>query len=474
MPKKTKIIATLGPATDSPEMVERLYRAGTDIFRINTSHGESASIRRMIRHVRRVEKKLGTFIGILLDLQGPKIRIGRFKNGFIEIHRGDRLIFTTENIIGDENTVPIQYRNFHRDVKAGNRILLDDGNLSVKVVRVEGRRVHVEVQNGGTLSDHKGLNLPESSISVSAITPGDIESLSVGLNCGVDFVALSFVKDQRDIEKLRRLIRKEGGDAEIIAKIERHEAIGNIEGIIEKADGVMVARGDMGVEIPYEQVPLVQNDILTRANRMVKPAIVATQMLESMIQNYRATRAEVSDIANAVFSYADALMLSAETAVGAYPVEAVETMARTAEAIEKYQMEHHSILQLHSPEGEPPSVTHGITYAANQLGEVLGASAIIAFTETGRTARHLSMHRPAFPIYAFTPHVSVARRLTILRNVYPFTICRARDIKRPLRYIFGFLKEKGLLRKGERVILTSGIPMRVSGSTNMLRVETVR
>lgn len=472
--KKTKIVATLGPATNTPEMMERMVEAGVNIFRLNTSHCSPEDIPGLIRRIRQLEKKLDAFIGVLLDLQGPKIRTGKFTNGFIELHRGDLLTFTTEKVLGDERTVPVQYQRFHLDVKPGNRILLDDGNLTVEVKEIHGRRVTVEVKSGGTLSNHKGLNLPEGSISASPITKKDKEDLRVGLESGVDFIALSFVTKAEDIRSLRRMIKNAGHDTEIIAKIERHEAIKNLDAIIREADGVMVARGDMGVEIPFEQVPIVQKDILRRANQAGKPVIVATQMLESMIQSHRATRAEISDIATAVSYYADAVMLSAETAVGAHPIEAIETMARTALATEEYQYHHHKILSWSGSGGEAAPITHGITYAANHLGEVLKAKAIIAFTESGGTVRQVSRPRPNIPIYAFTPNLPVARRLNLIRGTHSFWMRRELDLKTPLRFIFDILKKRGLLKKGDRVILTSGVPMRTSGGTNMIRVETVR
>lgn len=470
--KRTKIVATIGPAVSSPEMIEKLVEAGTNIFRINASHEDLTMIRKLTRHIRKVEKRLNTFVGILLDLQGPKIRIGRFENGFIEIHRGDEIVFTTEEVTGADKIVPVQYKRFHLDVAPGNRILLDDGNLSVLVKNVKGKRVVVDVLKGGTLSDNKGLNLPESSISEPPVTKKDRQALFMGLQCGIDLVALSFVRDAKDIKTLRRLIKNEGSKAMIIAKIERHEAIKNLDAIIKEADGVMVARGDMGVEIPFEEVPIVQKDILRRCSRVGKPVIIATQMLESMIQNHRPTRAEISDVASAVSYYADAVMLSAETAVGAYPVEAVEAVSRTALAMEEYQYQKHKILPWWSPPDEVTPVTHGITYTANQLAELLKASAIIVFTETGETARQVSKPRPSMPVFAFTPDVCVARQMTISRAVSPFFMAKADDIKRPLRFIFSFLKKRGLVKKGDRVILTSGMPSG-AGNTNMIRVETV-
>jgi pyruvate kinase len=472
--KKTKIIATLGPASGSIEIIKRMVVAGVNVFRINTSHGDHFSIIELVKKVRQVEEKLNTFLGILLDLQGPKIRVGEFKKGFIEIHRNDQLVFTTEKIEGDEKNVPVQYEKFHLEVKPGNLIFLDDGNLSVRVREVNEKKVIVKVENGGILSNYKGLNLPESNLSISPITKKDRADLQVGLKAGVDFVALSFVKNAREIKSLKNLIKKAGATAEVIAKIERNEAIGNLEEILKETDAVMVARGDMGVEISYERVPIVQMDILKTAGKYGKPVIIATQMLESMVHNHRPTRAEVSDVANSVASYADALMLSAETAVGKFPVKAVEVMARSARRMEKYQKENNKIMPWWFPEGEIAPITRGITYAANQMSELLDGKAIVAFTESGRTVKHVSRPKPNIPVFGFTPHVSVARQMTIVRGAYPYVMTKEIDIKKPLRHIFSVLKDEGLIKKGDRIILTSGLPMRVSGTTNMIRVEIVR
>lgn len=473
--KKTKIIATLGPASSSIEMIEKLVEHGVNIFRINASHGDLSRVQQLIKRIRTIESKIDSFLGVLIDLQGPKIRIGDFEKGFIQIHKGDEIVFTTESDIkGTNKIVPVQYKKFHLDVKPGNRILLDDGNLLVVVKDVSGKRVTVEVKKGGTLSDHKGLNLPEASISQSPITKKDKEDLANSLKCGIDFVALSFVKNGGNIRTLRGLIKKGNSNAKIIAKVERHEAINNLDEIIKESDGIMVARGDMGVEISFERVPIVQKDILRRCSKVGKPVIIATQMMESMIHNHRPTRAEVSDISNGVSYYSDALMLSAETAVGSYPVESVDAMAKTAILMEDYQFANHQILPWWTPPGEITPVTHGVTYAANQLAESLNASAIIVFTMTGETARQVSKPRPNIPIFAFTPDINVARQMTIIRNVNPFLMNETKDIKRPLRFIFDFLKKRDLIKIGDRVILTSGLPLDSTGSTNMIRVETVR
>ncbi len=472
--KKTKIVSTLGPASSSPLMMGKLIKAGVNIFRINASHGDLSRIEKVVANIRMAAKEHGAFIGALLDLQGPKIRVGDLENGTVELREDEIFVFTTEQLIGSGNLVPIQYKKFHLDVKPGDRVFLDDGNLCVVVEKVEGKRVTVKVLKGGLLSDHKGINLPEASISQAVITKKDKEALSYGLKAGVDFVALSFVKSEDDIKKLRALIRKVNSRAKIIAKIERHEAIKNLDGIIRESDGIMIARGDMGVEISFEKVPVVQKEIIRKCSKVGKPVIIATQMMESMIKNHRPTRAEVSDIANGVSYYSDALMLSAETAVGAYPVETVKAMTDTALTMEDYQFNNHKILPWWIPPGEIAPITHGITYAANQLAEQMEASAIIVFTMSGETAVQVSKPRPSMPIFAFTPDITVARQLTINRGVNPFLIEDKEVLKKPLKYIFNFLKRKKFIKKDDRVILTAGLPMFKTGNTNMVRIEIVR
>ena len=332
-----KIIATLGPASGTKKMIRELVKTGVNIFRLNLSHGDHEVVRQWIHWIRETEDEFKVFIGILLDLQGPKIRVGKFKNGSIELKAGKEVVFTTEKAVGHETLVPIQYKSFHKDVKAGDQVFLNDGNLCVVVKKVSGPRVTAVVKAGGTLSDHKGVNLPDTPLTTSVLTPKDRKDLKFGLAEGIDFVALSFVGSEKDIQQLRRLIRSAGGDAEIVAKIERKQAVRNLDKIVEAADGVMVARGDLGVEIPFADVPVVQQKILRECAKKYKPVIVATQMLESMITNPRPTRAEVSDVANSVMYFADAVMLSGETAVGKHPQEAVKVMVETAIKTESYQ-----------------------------------------------------------------------------------------------------------------------------------------
>jgi len=469
----TKIIATLGPASGTKIKIKELVKTGVNVFRLNLSHGDHEVVRQWICWIRETEEELKTFVGILLDLQGPKIRVGKFKDGSIELKNGREVVFTTEKVVGTETLVPIQYASFHKDVKPGDQVFLNDGNLRVEVKKVSGKRVTVVVKAGGTLSDHKGVNLPDSSLTTSPLTPKDRKDLQFGLKAGVDFVALSFVGRGKDIDQLRRLIRTSGGDAEIIAKIERKQAVQNLEEIVAATDAVMVARGDLGVEIPFADVPVVQQKILMECARMCKPVIVATQMLESMITNPRPTRAEVSDVANSVMYHADAVMLSGETAVGKHPVAAVKVMVETALKAESYKGESHQIPRWNLPFVKNPPIERSITYSANYLVKMLHAQAIIVFTLSGRTARMMAAPNPMVPIFAFTSSLDRARRLTLLRGTISFLMDKNKDFLEDMEALFRVLKNRHLVKKNDRLVITAGLPYHIPNRTNVVRVEVV-
>ncbi len=469
----TKIIATLGPASGTKNKIRELVKAGVNIFRLNLSHGDHEVVRQWIRWIRETEEELKVFIGILLDLQGPKIRVGKFADGCIELKAGQEVVFTTEKVVGQETLVPIQYKSFHKDVKVGDQVFLNDGHLSVVVKKVSGQRVTTVVKAGGALSDHKGVNLPDSTLTTSVLTPKDRKDLKFGLAEGIDFVALSFVGSAKDIKQLRKLIHSAGADAEIIAKIERKQAVENLEAIVEAANGVMVARGDLGVEIPFADVPVVQQKILKECAQRCKPVIVATQMLESMITNPRPTRAEVSDVANSVMYFADAVMLSGETAVGKHPTAAVKVMVETAVNTESYQIHSHQIPRWNRPYVENPAIERGITYAANYLVKMLHARAIIVFTLGGGTARMMASPHPMVPIFAFTSRLVRARRLTLLRGAYPFLIKKNKDFLEDLDELFEILKARRLVKKNDRVVITAGLPIDIPSWTNVVRMEVV-
>ncbi len=472
-PRLTKIVATLGPATGRRATIRQLVSIGVNLFRLNLSHGTHEEVGCWIQWIREVERELDTFVGILLDLQGPKIRVGRFERGAIHLRTGQRITFTTAEVVGNDHLVPVQYPRFHKEVSVGDHVYLDDGNLWVLVKKVEGRRVEMEVKVGGTLSDHKGINLPDATISAGPLTAKDKDDLEFGLKKGVDFVALSFAQSAKDITQLRRRIHKLGGGAEIIAKIERKQAVERLAEIVGAADGVMVARGDLGIEIPLAEVPVVQIQILRECALQFKPVIVATQMLESMINNNRPTRAEVSDISQAVLSSADAVMLSAETAVGQHPIAAVKVMVDTALKTEAYQRQTQRILPWSWFFDSDPPVGLGITYSANRLVELLNAQALMVFTETGETARHVAGPRPTAPLFVFTRDKERARKLTLLRGAVPFLIPARDIIGKDLTDLFRMLKRKRLVKKKDRVVITAGILAGKAGGTNIIRVEEV-
>jgi len=473
VPRLTKIMATLGPATGQRATIRQLVGAGVNLFRLNLSHGSHEDVGRWIKWIREVEREQKTFVGILLDLQGPKIRVGKFEQGAIQLRTGQRVVFTTAKGIGNAHRVPVQYSKFHQEVSVGDHVYLDDGNLWVQVKKIKGREVEVEVKVGGNLSDHKGINLPDAAISAAPLTAKDKVDLVFGLNQGVDFVALSFVKSAKDIVQLRQRIRKLGGRAEIIAKIERKQAVERIAEIVGSADGVMVARGDLGIEIPLAEVPVVQIQILRECAQQFKPVIVATQMLESMIHNNRPTRAEVSDISQAVWSGADAVMLSAETAVGQHPLKAVKVMVDTALKTEAHQRETQRILPWRWFFDRNPPVGLGIAYSANRLVELLNAQALIVFTETGETARQIVGPRPTAPLFVFAGDRERARKLTLLRGAVPFLIPGRDIIGKDLTDLFRMLKLKRLVKKNDRVVITAGIAVGQAGGTNIIRVEEV-
>lgn len=469
--KMTKIIATLGPASGNKKTIDALVRAGVNIFRLNMSHGNYPDLKKWIRFIRAVEIQQKTAIGILIDLQGPKIRVGKFQNGFIHLNPDDTLTFTTRNVTGSAKLVPIQLAGFSKSVKPGDLVYLNDGSLCVKVKSITGNDVKVQVMVGGVLSDFKGVNLPDAELTTSPITAKDRQDLRFGLNEGVDFVGLSFVGSPNDIHKLRRLIHKAGGDANIIAKIERKVAVKRYREIIEAADGVMVARGDLGIEIPLTQVPVAQQKILWECATQQKPAIVATQMLESMVENNRPTRAEVSDISTAVMGGADAVMLSAETATGKYPVDAVRMMAATAREMEAYQKTHRRILPWQRFFKEDPPVSQGIAYSANRLVELLGGRALMVYTKTGGTAMQVASPKPNVPIFTFTSVRECARHMALIRGTVPILIKSERGFLGDITPFFKKIKETRLLKKGDRIILTTGIPLGVPQWTNVIRVE---
>src|SRR3990172_5108136 len=420
---RTKIIATLGPASNTPEMIESLIVAGMDIARLNFSHGSTEDHRRTIRNVRAASRKALKDVGILLDLQGPKIRIGKLEQRTILLEEGQSFIITTRDVPGTNMVVSTNYEGLPRDLAKGARILMDDGLLELDVRKISGTEIYCKVVRGGELSEKKGINVPGTKLAIQSLTDKDREDLATGIAEGVDFVAISFIRTAEDVLSVKEIIKRERASIPVIAQIEKPEAIENLEEILKVADGVMVARGDLGVEISLEQVPIIQKEIIRRCNEEAIPVITATQMLESMIQNPRPTRAEASDVANAILDGTDAIMLSGETAIGKYPLEAVTTMVRIAEEIEQatFAGPWRSPFHVRVTSGD---VTDAVSHATCETAHALKAAAIIAATASGTTARNVAKYRPHVPILAPTFNPIVERQLRLSWGVIPLLTSR--------------------------------------------------
>lgn len=469
---RTKIVCTIGPSSRPPEILERLIRAGMDVARLNFSHGTPKQHLRDFRNIRKSARRLGRVIGILQDLPGPKIRIGKFPSREVELIPGKEFTLTTRRVLGNDTKVQIRYKGLPNDVKKGTRIFLSDGNLELKVEKTSPSEVHCQVVAGGILKEHQGVNVPGVRLNVEAFTRRDRQYLLSGLKTGFDFVALSFVREAADVKRAKRIAASQGKDVFFIAKIEKHEALHNLDEIIEVSDGAMVARGDLGIEIPLAEVPAAQKLIIERCNRLGKPVITATQILESMVERPRPTRAEVTDIANAILEGSDALMLSAETACGSYPVEAVRVLNEVAVATESKPRQHQI------PGEEARSLHHQIadnlSLFACEMASNLGAKVIAAPTRTGRTARLVSRFRPHAPIVALTTSDKVQRELSLSFGVVPLRIRKGLSFDRLLEETKNSLKENGLLKKGDRVVFLAGSPHSEAGETNLMLVEEIR
>jgi pyruvate kinase len=470
--RRTKIVATIGPATSSPEMLKAIIEAGATTLRLNFSHGTHADHQRSIRLIRQTAFELNRPVAILQDLQGPKIRLGRFETGSIILTKGDRFTLTNRLIEGTQQISCVTYDYLADEVPVGSNILLDDGKVEMVVEEINHEKgdLHCRVTVPGKLSNNKGVNFPGVYLSIKAMTDKDREDLMFGLDQGVDWVALSFVRNPQDIIEIKELISSTGKNVPVVAKIEKHEAIEQMEAILSLCDGVMVARGDLGVELPAEDVPVLQKRLIATANRLGIPIITATQMLDSMVSNPRPTRAEVSDVANAILDGTDAVMLSNETAVGSFPVEAVATMARIAERIE--QEETFNANSRLSRDNRR-SIPNAISQAVGQIAENLGAAAIMTLTQTGATARNVSKFRPKTPILAITPHVNVARQLQMVWGVRPLLVLELPSTGQTFQAAINVAQEKNLLTEGDLVVMTAGTLQGVSGSTDLIKVEIV-
>jgi pyruvate kinase len=466
--RRAKIVCTIGPATASAEKVQELVDAGMDVARINRSHGSVEEHEAVYHNVRAAAQASGRAVAVLVDLQGPKIRLGRFANGKEELREGDTFTITTEDVPGTRELVGTTYEGLPGDCTPGDRILIDDGKVAVRVLEVDGPRVITRVEVPGPVSDHKGLNLPGIAVSVPALSDKDKDDLRWGLKVGADLIALSFVRSAADIEDVHAIMDEVGRRVPVVAKVEKPQAVDNLVEIVDAFDAIMVARGDLGVELPLEQVPLVQKRAIELARRSAKPVIVATQMLESMVTNPRPTRAEASDVANAILDGADAVMLSGETSVGDFPIETVRTMARIVENTEENGGERIA------PLGSSPHTRGGvITKAAADIGEMLEVKYLVTFTQSGDSARRMSRLRSPIPLLAFTPDTDTRNRLAVSWGVQTYTVPEVSHTDDMVNQVDQILQTSGLADEGDRVVIVAGMPPGQVGSTNSIRVHKI-
>jgi pyruvate kinase len=472
-PRRTKIVATLGPATSDDDGVQALIEAGVDMFRLNFSHGEHSGHAENYRRIRRLAEASGRPVGILQDLQGPKIRTGRFAEGSAPLVVGEQFTLTCDDDSpGDETRVGLTYPDLCGDVRVGDRLLLDDGRLELRVLRVEGRDIVTEVVVGGVLSNNKGVNIPDAELSIPALTEKDVVDLRFGAELGVDWVAVSFVRSRDDMLLARHYLARAGSKAKLMAKIEKPSAVTYFDEILGEVDGIMVARGDLGVELPLERVPQIQKHIIRACLEAGKPVVTATQMLESMITSPTPTRAESSDVANAIYDGSDAVMLSGETAVGAYPLEAVRMMDRIARAVEQGPLFQELVLeQVPEPDDTTPDA---VSSGAVRIANALGARLVITFTASGATALRVARYRPAAPILAITPTPEVLCQLAPVWGVIPYSSVAISSTDEMVELADAAIEELRLADPGDRVVITAGVPFGRLGKTNLLRVERYR
>ena len=464
--RRAKIVCTMGPAVEAPDKVDELIAAGMNMARLNLSHGGYPEHQNRLDLVRASAEKAGRAVAILVDLQGPKIRLARFADGPHELHRGDIFTITTDDVAGTKERVGTTFKGLPGDCKAGDRILIDDGKVTVEVVEVKGNDVVTKVIQPGFVSNNKGINLPGVAVSVPAMSEKDIEDLRWGLHAGADFIALSFVRSAADILDVHRIMDEEGIRRPVIAKIEKPQAVENLEEIVAAFDGIMVARGDLGVELPIEEVPLVQKRCVFLAREAAKPVIVATQMLDSMITNSTPTRAEATDCANAVLDGADALMLSGETSVGDFAIQAVQTMARIIERTEEAMLD-----QIPPLKHNPKTKGGAITKAAVEVGEIVEAKFLVAFTQSGDSARRMSRLRSSIPILALTPERAVYNQLALSWGIESMITLSVDHTEEMVKQVDSVLLESNRVQAGEYVIIVAGSPPGIPGSTNALRVH---
>jgi len=468
---KTKIVATIGPASNSKEMLRALAKEGVDVFRLNFSHGSHADHQKVIDFVREINAELGTHVALLQDLQGPKIRVNEVKAGTILEPRAS-LIITTREVMGDNKLVSTSYQNLPNDVKIGDMVLIDDGKIELKVTEVRDTEVVCEVVYGGPLKSRKGINLPYSKVSAPSLTDKDMEDLLFGLRNRVDWVALSFVRKAKDIDILRGIVEEHGAPTKIIAKIEKPEALENIDAVLNATDGVMVARGDLGVEIWLEEVPMVQKMLVEKCNRLAKPVIVATQMMESMIENPRPTRAETNDVANAVMDGADALMLSAETAAGKYPIEVIRSMVRTITSVEKQGNVFYRFREVDTH--SPIFINDSLILAACKLAKEINAKAIVGMSKTGYSAIKSSSHRPNANIFVFTSNTDLLNNINLVWGTRAYYYEKQTSTDETIADVEQVLRRDGHVKSGDVFIILASMPIHERNRTNMIKVHQVK
>ena len=473
MDRKTKIVATIGPASDSKEMLKKIISKGVNVCRINFSHGSHKDHEKVINNIREINNELGLFTAILADLQGPKIRVGKIKNNGIELKNGNEINFTTKECVGDAKKVYISYKNFPKDVAKGEIILLDDGKLVLEIKSTDKKdKVVAIVKHGGILSSNKGVNLPNTKISLPSLTKKDLEDLHFALKMDIAWIGLSFVRSARDITDLKKIIRAENSNAKVIAKIEKPEAIQNIDAIIKETDGIMVARGDLGVEIPFHEVPLTQKMIVKKSMKAAKPVIIATQMMESMIENISPTRAEVNDVANAVLDGADAVMLSGETSVGKHPERVIEAMISIIKDVEKDDSLYH---YEYPPDMENKDrfITDNICFNSCRLAQRVNAKGIITMTFSGYTGFKIASFRPKAGIFVFTGNEAILNMLSLVWGVKVFYYTKFISTDHTIADIKYILKKEKWVKKGDLVINIASMPIAEKGQSNMMKLSYI-
>jgi len=471
MMKRTKIVCTIGPSSKSVAILKEMISSGMDVARLNFSHGSHNSHLKIINNIKRASKITGKTVAVLGDLQGPKIRTGLLKNKECLLKENSEITLTTESILGTEKIISTNYKNIVKDLKRGNSILLDDGMIQLKVKDIKGNNVLCKVIDGGLLKEHKGINLPGVDLSVSSLTEKDVEDLKFCLENDLEYIALSFVRKVEDVKKIKKTISKFKKDTPVIAKLEKPEAVENLDEILDVSDGVMIARGDMGVEMELEKVPIIQKKIIERANECMIPVITATQMLESMTEHPRPTRAEASDVANAILDGTDAVMLSEETASGEYPVESVKVMSRIIETTEK-EFSTQIVKRKVSPEkvlSFPDTVTDAAAYSA----EAIGAKAIVAFTQSGFTALLISKSKPYIPVIAFTPNEKIKRKMSLYWGISPKIMPLIENTDDLIEKVDKLLLKERFVKRGDAIVIILGAPIYEKGTTNLMKLHRI-